>query len=97
MVIAKDLREEILRKLKTEPLVRISASEAEYLELAKNFPYKIEYHKSKIYASGLASLIHELITGMIITILNNMYSSNENYLVLGSNSGVHIPKFEGGF
>ena len=35
MVIAKDLREEILRKLKTEPLVRISASEAEYLELAK--------------------------------------------------------------
>lgn len=97
MVIAKDLREEILRKLKTEPLVRISASEAEYLELANNFPYKIEYHESEIYTMGLASLIHELITGMIITILNNMYSSNENYLVLGSNSGVHIPKFEGGF
>lgn len=97
MILTKDLKTEILTSLEKEPLARIPASETEYLDLVKHFPFKIEYHESEIYTIGLASLIHELITGMLITTLNNLLSEKDDYLVLGSNSGVSIPKFEGAY
>lgn len=97
MIATKDLRTQITESLKNDVLVKIPASEKEYLELATQFPFKIEYHESEIYTMGLASIYHELITAMVITILNNIYANDNDYMVLGSNSGVQIPKFEGGY
>ncbi len=97
MVITKDLRTEILERLKTNELVRIPASESEYLDLAYSLPFKIEYHESEIYTMGLASIVHETIAAMFATVLNNLFMENPDYLILGSNSGVQIPKFEGGY
>jgi Uma2 family endonuclease len=97
MIKTKDLHNEILERLKTEELVRIPASEEDYLQLATKVPFKIEYHESEIYTMGLASLYHELITATIITILNNLFANQNEIMVLGSNSGVQIPKFEGGY
>ncbi|MEZ4900570.1 MAG: hypothetical protein R2822_01825 [Spirosomataceae bacterium] len=42
MVITKDLKAELLDRLKTQALVVAPASEAEYLELAPHFPFKTE-------------------------------------------------------
>lgn len=97
MVITKDLKAELLERLKTQAQVVVPASEAEYLELAPHFPFKIEYHQSEIHAMGLSSYIHELIIATIVTILNNLFADKEEYTVLGSNAGVQIPKFEGGY
>jgi Uma2 family endonuclease len=97
MIVTKDLRKDILKRLKTEPLVRIPASEDDYLKLVASFPFKIEYHQAEIYTMGLSSFYHELITGMVITLLNNLFSSNNEYHILGSNAGIQIPKFEGGY
>jgi Uma2 family endonuclease len=97
MVITKDLRTEILERLQTDALVCIPASEREYLALADEIPFKIEYHESEIYTMGLASLSHETIAAMFATILNNLFINNEEIIVLGSNSGIQIPRFEGGY
>lgn len=97
MVVVKDLRTDLLERLKTEELVVVPASEAEYLELAHDFPFKLQYHHSEIYATSLATSNHEIITGMLITILNVLFMDDDNYTVLGSNSGIQIPKFEGGY
>ncbi|MCU0340808.1 MAG: Uma2 family endonuclease [Spirosomaceae bacterium] len=97
MVIIQDLRTELLERLKTEELVRVPASEADYLALAQHFPFKVEYHQSEIYTMGLASFYHELIAAMFTTILNNLFMDKDDYIVLGSNSGVQIPKFEGSY
>lgn len=97
MIVIKDLRTELLERLKTEELVVIPASEAEYLELAHDFPYKTQYHNSEIYAMNLATSKHEMITGMLITILNMLYMNDDSYSILGSNAGIQIPKFEGGY
>jgi Uma2 family endonuclease len=95
MVITRDLREEILERLNTEELVRIPASESEYLDLAYHFPFKIEYHESEIYTMGLASFTHETLVSNWIFILKTLFK--KGFFVQSSNSGVHIPKFEGGY
>ena len=97
MVITEDLRIEVIERLKTEAFIRMPALEAEYLTLASQLPFKIEYHESEIYTMGLASIVHETIAAMVATILNNLFMDDTDYIVLGSNSGVHIPKFEGGY
>ncbi|MFN4147901.1 MAG: hypothetical protein ACK4GN_19080, partial [Runella sp.] len=95
MVTTKDLKAELLERLKTEKIVVVPASEKQYLSLAKHFPYKIEYHNAEIYTMGLASYHHELIIARLITLLSILFDSQDEYTVLGSNSGVKISKFEG--
>lgn len=97
MVIAKNLKETILTELSTQKLVRIPASEEEYFSVANELPFKIEYHENEIVTMGLASLWHEAIVMNLGRIFNMLFFSNEDILVLGSNSGVQIPKFEGGY
>jgi Uma2 family endonuclease len=45
---------------------------------------------------GLTTLWHEAIIVNLGEILRNLFIDQEDFLVLGSNSGVQIPKFEGG-
>lgn len=97
MVAAKSIKETILEELKTKEIVCIPASEEDYLDLARKLPFKIEYHNSEIITMGLASFWHETIIGNMIWILKNLFSYSDEHYVLGSNSGVQIPKFEGGY
>ena len=97
MVITQNLKENIVEQLKTQALVRIPAAESDYFSVAYDLPFKIEYHQSEIVTMGLASPWHEVLVMNLGRILNNIFFDNDNVLVLGSNSGVHIPKFEGGY
>jgi Uma2 family endonuclease len=97
MIATKSIKETILEELKTKEIVRIPASEEDYLDLANKLPFKVEYHDSEIITMGLASFWHEALIGNMIWVLKNLFLDNDSYYVQGSNSGVQIPKFEGGY
>jgi Uma2 family endonuclease len=97
MVITRNLKEEIIEQLKTKELVRIPASEEDYFSVAYEIPFKVEYHENEIVTMGLTTLWHEAIIMNLGGILRNLFIERDDFLVLGSNSGVQIPKFEGGY
>lgn len=98
MVITRNLKEEIIEQLKTKELVRIPASEEDYFSVVYDIPFKIEYHENEIVTMGLASYEHEKITAKLIYLLSQIFEDQEgDYDILASNSGVQIPKFEGGY
>lgn len=97
MVIAKNLQEDIIEQLKTNELVRIPASEEDYFSVAYNLPFKAEYHNSEIITMGLASYFHQALVMALGSIIYNLLADKDEFTVLGSNSGVQIPKFEGGY
>jgi len=97
MVVAEHLIKSIQKQLETQTLVKIPASEEEYMAIIAELPFKIEYHQSEIITMGLASIWHETIIANLIWLLQKILITNDDYLVLGSNAGVHVPKFEGGY
>ena len=97
MFITKNLTEQITEQLKIKELVAIPASETEYLELAQTLPFKVEYHNCEIITMGLATLWHEAITSNMIWIFQNLFIEKDDILVMSSNSGIQIQKFEGGY
>lgn len=97
MVAAKSIKETILEELKTKEIVCIPASEEDYLDLASKLPFKVEYHNSEIITMGLATPTHEALVMNIGTILNILFGDTDNLFVYGSNVGIQIPKFEGGY
>jgi Uma2 family endonuclease len=97
VAISLDLKKEILERLKTEALVRIPASEADFFAIATELPFKVEYNKSEIITMGLASFWHEMLVTNIIFILKMLYLKDKSLSILGSNAGVQIQKFEGGY
>lgn len=97
MIATKGIKETILEELKTKDIVCIPASEEDFLTVVTTLPFKIEYHNSEIITMGLVSFWHETLVGNIIFILKNLFSDSESFYVLGSNVGVQIPKFEGGY
>ena len=46
---------------------------------------------------GLASYWHEVLIMTLGGILYNLFSGKKDFTVSGSNTGVQIPKFEGGY
>ncbi len=78
-------------------MARISASEKDYFSVAYKIPFKVEYHDSEITPMGLASYWHKLLVTNIIILLNKIFNENLEIIILGSNSFVQIPKFEGGY
>ena len=97
MVITKNLTEQITEQLKIKELVAISASEKEYLEIAQTLPFKVEYYNCEIITMGFATLWHEAITSNVIWIFQNFFIEKDDILVMSSNSGIQIQKFEGGY
>jgi Uma2 family endonuclease len=97
MIEPKGIKETILEELKTKDIVCIPASEEDFLTVATTLPFKIEYHNSEIITMGLATPTHEALVMNMGTILNILFGEDENIFVYGSNVGVHIPKFEGGY
>jgi Uma2 family endonuclease len=97
MVAELSIKSQIIERLKSEDLVKIAASEAEYLSLAHEVPFKIEYHQSEIIAMGLASYVHETISSNLIFLLRTLFRDRENLAVLGGGLGVKSDKFEGSY
>jgi len=91
MVAVETIAETLLERLQTEDVVRISASEAEYLELADDFPYKLDYHKGEIIAMSLATFWHEVLVNSIGFLLEQFYR-NKLFFVSNSNAGLQIQK-----
>jgi Uma2 family endonuclease len=83
--------------VKEEGLVRIPASEADYLTLAHEVPFKIEYHDSEIIVQSLASYIHEKIASNLISFLINLFEGEIDIDILGGGLGVKTEKFEGSY
>ena len=61
-----NLRTELINRLKEEDFISLVASEQEYLDIAFEFPHKIEYHHSEIIAMGLSSYVHKKIVSKLI-------------------------------
>ncbi len=96
MVMVDNLAEYLLEQLKTQDVVHVPASEAEYLAIAPEFPGKVEYHEGELIAMSLATAIHELIVSYINRLLTNHYF-DKDFLVTSSNAGLQIPKPGGGY
>jgi len=96
MTTTDQLKATILEQLKTQELIRLPASEEEFFALSAQLPFKIEYHESEIVTMGLASYWHEVLIMTLGGIFYNLFSSKKDFTVSGSNTGVKIPKFEGG-
>ena len=96
MVAVENLAEYLLAQIKTQDVVRVSASEAEYLDLAPEFPGKLEYYNGEIIAISLASAIHELVVAFISRLLTNYYF-DKDFLVTSSNAGLQIPRPDGSY
>ncbi|WP_435353471.1 Uma2 family endonuclease [Emticicia sp. SJ17W-69] len=97
MIATKSIKETILERLETNEFVCIPASEEDYLSLAFEMPFKIEYHNNEIITMGLSTPLHEALVMNMGTILNILFGDNEDIMVYGSNVGIQIPKFEGGY
>lgn len=97
MVIEKDLKSKVLEAAKGDHLVRIPASESDFLSLAYEVPFKIEYHNSEIIVMSLASYVHERIAANLIAFLSNLFEDEIDVDVLGGGLGVKTEKFEGSY
>lgn len=97
MVIEKDLKSRILEAVLKDEFVRIPASENEYLALAYEIPTKIEYHKSEIIATSLASYIHERVASNLIFFLRILFQDREDIDIMGGGLGVKTERFEGSY
>ncbi len=96
MVVSENIKQSLLQQLKIKDFIRVPASEDEYLSIAYNFPFKIEYHQSEIIAMGASTFWYEALVTALSSYLYIKYI-DKNYYVLGSNMGVKIPIFEGGY
>lgn len=96
MVAVGNLAEYLLEQIKTQEMVRVPASEAEYLDIAPEFPGKLEYHDGEIIAMSLATAFHELIVSAINRLLANYYF-DKDFLVTGSNAGLQILRPNGNY
>lgn len=78
-------------------LVRFPATWQEFVEIVEDCEYPIEYENQEIVAMSIASNIHELIVGSIITILNILFDDEPDIMVLGSNRHVVVKGLKGSF
>jgi len=96
MVAVENIAEYLLAEIKTQDMVRVPASEAEYLDMASGFPGKLEYHNGEIVAMSLASALHESVVSALNYLLFAFYR-NKNFTVTGSNAGLQIPQPDGSY
>ena len=96
MVAVDSLAQQLIERLKTEEFFRVPASEAEYLDIAPEFPGKLEYHNGEIIAMSLATALHELIVAHISRLLSNYYF-DKDFLATSSNAGLQIVRPDGSY
>ena len=86
MLAVENLAEYLLEQIKTQDVVRVPASEAEYLNIVPEFSGKLEYHNGEIIATSLAKLWHEMLVNELGFPLEQ-YFRNKPLLVVNSNAG----------
>lgn len=96
MVTTENLADTLIEQLKTREWVRMPASERDYLAIAEEFPYKLEYHEGEIIAMSLAMIVHESIVMFIGRLLSNYYF-DKDFRVTGSNAGLQIERKTRGY
>ncbi len=96
MVAVDNLAQQLIERLKTEAFFRVPASEAEYLDIAPEFPGKLEYHNGEIIAMSLAKLWHEVLVNGLGFLLEQHFR-NKPFLVVNSNAGLQVPTKETGY
>lgn len=96
MVVVENLAEYLIERLKNEEFFRVPASEAEYLDIAPEFPGKLEYHNGEIVAMSLARLWHEVLVNGLGFLLEQ-YFRNQPFLVVNSNAGLQVPTRNAGY
>lgn len=96
MVAVDNLAQQLIERLKTEEFFRVPASEAEYLDIAPEFPGKLEYHDGEIIAMSLAKLWHEVLVNGLGFLLEQHFR-NQPFLVVNSNAGLQVPTKETGY
>jgi Uma2 family endonuclease len=87
---------ETLDEFGEDELVRLPASWEEYLELAEDAPYTVQFLNHEVIMSQ-ASRLHESLVGILIWLFNNLLIDKEGYDVLGSNVKIMIPNQEADF
>ena len=65
--------------------LRIPATWDEYVELAGEVPYNIEFLNGEIISMSQATVLHEQLITQIATLFNNILDDQPDYRVLGSN------------
>ncbi len=95
MVAVDNLAEYLLAQIKTRDVVRVPATEADYLDIAPEFPGKLEHHNGEIVAMSLASFWHEVLVNGLGFLLEQ-YFRNKPFFVSNSNAGLQIPQKDGG-
>jgi len=96
MVAVDNLAQQLIERLKTEEFFRVPASGAEFLDIAPEFPGKLEYHNGEIIAMSLATALHELIVFNISRLLAN-YFFDKDFLPTSSNAGLQILRPDGSY
>lgn len=96
MVAVDNLAQQLIERLKTEEFFRVPASEAEYLDIAPEFPGRLEYHNGEIIAMSVATALHEMIVSSINYLLVG-YFRNKDFLVTSSNAGLQILRPDGSY
>ncbi|MBO0950042.1 Uma2 family endonuclease [Fibrella forsythiae] len=74
--------------------VRVSATWDEYVELAEEIPYNIEFLNGEIISMSQATDLHGQLIAQLITLFNNLLDEQPDYRVLGSSVKICIA--EGG-
>ncbi len=87
---------ETLDEFDEDELARLPATWDEYLELAEDAPYTVQFLNNEVIMSQ-ASRLHESLVGILIWLFNNLLIDKEGYDVLGSNVKIMIPNQEGDF
>jgi Uma2 family endonuclease len=87
---------ETLDEFDENELVRLPATWDEYLELAEDAPYTVQFLNNEVIMSQ-ASRLHESLIIILGVLLYNYFSQKEGYDVLGSNVKIVIPNQEGDF
>ena len=92
-------------RLKLPPEVRVTVSFEEFIELAVECEYKVEYHNgqavsifdydAKTKTMSSATFTHELLVINIGSLFNILFKSNIDVKVIGSNMKIFIEKGRG--
>jgi Uma2 family endonuclease len=89
-------------RLGLPPEVRVTVSFEEYIELAAECEYKVEYHDgqavsifdydAKTKTMSVATYSHEVLVANVASLLNMVFRTNLNITVVGSKSAIFIEK-----
>ncbi|MBO0934470.1 Uma2 family endonuclease [Fibrella aquatilis] len=77
--------------------LRVSATWEEYVELAEEIPYNIEFLNGEIISMSQATDLHEQLIAQLITIFTNLFDDQPDYRVLGSSVKICIIEGEAEF